>query len=68
MVSLVKGGVVERQEVEVGLEDAATEQVEIKQGLAAGDTVLTGSVRGLPQGTPVRAQAPAERAASAPAS
>jgi len=68
MVSLVKGGVVRRQEVEVGLEDAATEQVEIRQGLAAGDTVLTGSVRGLPQGTPVRAQAPAERAASAPAS
>ncbi len=68
MVSRVKGGVVERHEVEVGLEDAASEQVEIKQGLVAGDTVLTGGVRSLPQGTPVRAQAPAERAASAPTS
>lgn len=68
MVSGVSGGVVERHEVQVGLEDAATEQVEITEGLAAGDTVLTGSVRGLPEGTPVRAQAPAERAASAPAS
>ena len=66
MVSRVTGGVVERHEVQVGLEDAATEQVEITEGLAAGDTVLTGSVRGLPQGTPVRAQVPAERAASAP--
>jgi len=65
MVSRVHGGVVERQEVELGLEDAATEQVEIRKGLVAGDTVLTGSMRSLPQGTPVRAQAPAERAPSA---
>jgi hypothetical protein len=62
----VANGVVERQEVELGLEDAATEQVEIRKGLAPGDTVLTGGVRSLPKGTPIRAQAPAERAASAP--
>ena len=66
MVSRVTNGVVERREVEVGLEDPSTEQVEIRTGLAPGDTVLTGGVRSLPKGTPIRAQAPAERAASAP--
>ncbi len=68
MVSRLQGGMVERREVEVGLEDAATERLEIKSGVAAGDTVLTGGVRSLPEGTPVRIQVPAERASSAPAS
>jgi membrane fusion protein (multidrug efflux system) len=66
MVSRVSHGVVERSEVEVGLEDPATERVEIRKGLAPGDTVLTGGVRSLPRGTPIRAQAPAERASRAP--
>jgi RND family efflux transporter MFP subunit len=64
VVSRVTDGRVERREVKLGLEDPATERVEIKQGLAAGDTVLTGGVRDLPSGTPIRAQAPAERTAS----
>lgn len=40
--------------VEVGLRDEATEQVEIKSGLAAGDTLLVGAAAGVTPNTPVR--------------
>lgn len=48
----LKGGRVERVEVETGLQDRASERVEVRRGLAAGDTVLLGGAAGLPPGTP----------------
>jgi RND family efflux transporter MFP subunit len=63
----VRGGAAERVEVTVGLEDPVTERVEVRSGLAAGDTLLLGGPRALPPGTPVRVQAIAERAPSQPA-
>jgi RND family efflux transporter MFP subunit len=48
----LKGGRVERVEVETGLQDRVTERVEVRQGVVAGDTVLTGGAAGLPPGTP----------------
>ena len=49
----VEAGRVQRVEVETGLEDRASELVEIRQGLTAGDTVLLGAAAGLTPGTPV---------------
>jgi RND family efflux transporter MFP subunit len=50
----VKSGRAERVEVELGLEDDATERVEIRSGLAAGDTLLVGAALGVTPGTQVR--------------
>lgn len=56
----VKGGKVEKVEVELGLIDPAQEQMEITRGIAGGDTLLLGGARGLAAGTPVRIGSPAE--------
>ncbi len=56
----VKGGRVERVEVELGLIDASREQMEITAGIAGGDTLLLGGARGLPPGSQVRFGSPAE--------
>jgi RND family efflux transporter MFP subunit len=45
---------VERVPVELGLRDEIAEQLEIKSGIAAGDTLLLGSAQGLSEGTRVR--------------
>src|SRR5687768_14451089 len=50
----VKNGRAERVEVELGLEDDATERVEIRGGLAAGDTLLVGAALGVTPGSQVR--------------
>jgi RND family efflux transporter MFP subunit len=49
----VKNGRAERVEVELGLEDEAGERVEIRSGLAAGDTVLLGAALGVTPGSQV---------------
>lgn len=61
MVVQLKGGRLKHAEVTTGLEDTVAEQVEITAGLAAGDTVVLGSARGIPEGTPARVQAIVER-------
>jgi multidrug efflux pump subunit AcrA (membrane-fusion protein) len=64
----VRQGRVERVEVELGLIDQGRERIEIRSGLAAGDTILLGGARGLPPGTAVRIGSPAElNGRSAPA-
>jgi RND family efflux transporter MFP subunit len=68
----VKGGKAEKQEVQLGLRDEATERVEITEGVQAGDTLLLGTAQGISPGTPVRVNAPSDRplaegAGSAPA-
>ena len=53
-VRRVKGGLVELVGVELGLRDDVLQLVEIKSGLAPGDTVLIGPSAGVAVGTPVR--------------
>jgi len=68
----IKGGQLEKVEVELGFEDAVTERFEVRSGLAAGDTLVLGTAQGLAPGTPMRVSVPAERssqgAATSPAS
>ncbi len=64
MVTRVQGGVAQRVEVALGIEDLAIDRVEITTGIAVGDTVIIGSARGLQPGTRVRPSAAAERAGS----
>ena len=52
MAVRLKGGRVERVEVVLGLQDRASERVEVTSGIAAGDTLLVGGAAGLPSGTP----------------
>ena len=55
-------------EVTLGVEDTAGERVEIVEGVAGGDTLLTGSSRDVPAGATVRVREAAESpAAGAPA-
>ena len=60
----LKEGKVERVDVELGLRDEESERVEIKSGLAKGDTLLTGAARGISPGTPVRVSTPSDTPAS----
>lgn len=64
VVYRIKGGRLEKLEVELGFEDPVAERTEIRTGLSAGDTLLVGNAQGLPTGIAVRVSAPAERAAS----
>jgi RND family efflux transporter MFP subunit len=57
VVIRLKGGRVERVEVETGLQDRVNERVEVPRGLAAGDTVLLGGAAGLAPGTPATVRA-----------
>jgi RND family efflux transporter MFP subunit len=61
LVVRLKSGRVERVEIETGLQDRVNERVEVRRGVAAGDTVLMGGAAGLPPGSPatVRADQPA---------
>ena len=56
-VMRLRNGRVEKVEVGLGIRDAAAETVEITTGLAAGDTLLLGTARGISPGTPVRVSA-----------
>ncbi|MDF1503015.1 efflux RND transporter periplasmic adaptor subunit [Roseisolibacter sp. H3M3-2] len=62
----VKNGKVERVTVELGLRDDARELLEVRGGVAAGDTVLRGAAQGISNGTPVRVSAVGD-ASAAPA-
>jgi RND family efflux transporter MFP subunit len=53
----IKGGVVQKAEVQLGIRDASTETVEIRSGAAPGDTILLGAARGISVGTPVKVSA-----------
>ena len=50
----IKGGIVERVPVQLGVRDNASEQVELRSGVAAGDTLLVNAAQGLAPGTKVR--------------
>lgn len=59
-VMRIKNGVVQKAEVELGIRDASTETVEIRSGVAAGDTILLGAARGISEKTPVKVSAPTD--------
>ena len=65
-VARVTDGRLERVNVTIGLTDRVAEVVEVTSGVARGDTVLLGTPRNLPVGTPIRLRAAAEQA-TAPA-
>ena len=60
VVMRLKLGKVDRVEVELGLIDAAREQMEVTSGITPGDTLLLGGARGLASGMMVRVGSPAE--------
>lgn len=59
----LKGGRVERVNVELGLRDDAHERIEVRSGVAVGDTLLLGAAQGVSVGTPVRVVVADDRAA-----
>lgn len=61
VVTLLKGGRIHKVEVETGLEDTATERVEILQGVAVGDTLVLGAAQGIAENTPARVRSRDER-------
>jgi membrane fusion protein (multidrug efflux system) len=61
-VMRIKGGVVQKAEVQLGIRDATSETVEIRSGLTPGDTILLGAARGISAGTPVKVSATADTA------
>ncbi len=54
----VKGGKVERVQVQVGLTDKTSETIEVLSGLQAGDTLLLGAAQGITPGTIIRVSVP----------
>ena len=56
-VMQIKHGLVQKTEVDLGVRDAATETVEVKSGVAPGDTILLGAARGISEKTPVKVSA-----------
>lgn len=60
VVLRLKGGKVERVEVQIGLRDEETERVEIVEGVQAGDTLLVGAAQGISAGTQVKVSTPTD--------
>jgi RND family efflux transporter MFP subunit len=60
VVTVLTSGRVHKVEVELGLEDPATERVEILKGIAVGDTVVLGAAQGITENTPARVRSGAE--------
>jgi RND family efflux transporter MFP subunit len=54
----LKGGKVEKVEVQLGARDDAAAMFEVTTGIASGDTVLLGAARGISVGSPVVVSAP----------
>ena len=63
-VTKIDHGAAARVEVALGIEDPNIDRIEITRGLAAGDTVITGTARGIQPGTKVRPAAAVEREAA----
>jgi membrane fusion protein (multidrug efflux system) len=56
-VMRIKNGLVTKTEVDLGIRDAATETVEVRSGVAPGDTILLGAARGISEKTPIKVSA-----------
>lgn len=62
-VMRLRGGKVEKVEVQIGLRDEVGERVEVTSGLASGDTVLLGAARGISVGVAVTISSPSDASA-----
>lgn len=56
-VMRIKNGLVQKQEVELGIRDAVSETFEVRSGLQPGDTILLGAARGISEKTPIKVSA-----------
>jgi RND family efflux transporter MFP subunit len=56
----LSGGKVEKVTVALGLRDAQSERVELANGVAVGDTLLTGAAQGITPGSLVRVSQPSD--------
>src|SRR6185503_12784132 len=56
-VMRIKNGLVQKTDVDLGIRAAATETVEVRSGIAPGDTILLGAARGISEKTPVKVSA-----------
>jgi hypothetical protein len=56
----VKGGIVERLVVQIGLRDEGSERVEITSGVQVGDTLLLGAAQAITPGTTVTVSTPSD--------
>ena len=63
----LRSGRAERVTVELGLQDAQAETVEIRNGLTAGDTLLAGAAQGITPGTVVKVGDVVDQPAGTPA-
>ena len=63
IVLRIRTGVVERVPVQLGVRDNASDQVELRAGVSAGDTLLASAAQGLAPGTRVRITATGDRPA-----
>lgn len=61
-VMRVRGGKVEKVEVQLGVRDEAAERIEVTSGIARGDTVLLGNARGISVGAAVVVSTPRDTA------
>ena len=57
----LKSGRTEKVDVVLGAKDEAAERVEVKSGLAPGDTLLIGPALGISPNTPLKISAPSDR-------
>ena len=57
----IRNGTAERVPVQLGITDRIKETVEVRDGLAPGDTILLGAARGITEGSRVRVSEPADR-------
>ena len=57
----VKNGRTEKVDVVLGAVDEATERVEVKSGIVAGDTLLVGPALGISPNTPLKVSTPSDR-------
>ena len=64
-VTRIKGGKVQRVQVQIGLTDKSSETTEILAGIQAGDTLLLGAAQGITPGTPVKVTLPVNTPATA---
>lgn len=62
----LKGGKVERIDVELGVRDEAASAFEVRSGIASGDTVLLGAARGITLGSSVVVSSPTDALGNAP--
>ncbi|MGK2963152.1 MAG: efflux RND transporter periplasmic adaptor subunit [Gemmatimonadaceae bacterium] len=56
----IKGGIVERLVVQLGLRDEGSERIEITSGVQVGDTLLLGAAQGITPGTTVTVSTPSD--------